>query len=273
MNIGSSLQINNFIYSRKEAYKHNKYLNSNKHYMFSQLFNKSYSAVSSSSSSNTNTVFNTNMIVGGDSRIAKNRLPIINGFLETSRHNTINFTKQNYYLVDIRHSINNENRCLDYSNSYNIIASKLTIGFANYNSNNTININLKCVLCIKQEYIYYVKLCMLTGSEIEFDCFYLLIEDGFLGPNDDSTSRQLKQCRSIYKSRIKPVVEEYGIPIQIVDNMDDELFVKVKVPPTKTIGEYTKWLDSIVDEWFQHEAKTISNKNIKVDVILDEIPF
>lgn len=148
----------------------------------------------------------------------------INIYLDYMRRNTIT------------NSLNTNCNLLSYNN---LIYSTYTIGKSIGSK-----IHFDCILCVKPEFIYYVKLCILTGAEIEYDCFYFIINKG-LGKIGYSDS----VINAIYKKNIMPLIKEYTIPVYEFDNINNEIYTKIKVPKFETIKEYNNWLDSIVEDF------------------------
>ncbi len=110
------------------------------------------------------------------------------------------------------------------------------------NSDN--NIEFKAILCVKQEYIRYFKLWLLTSKSIkdllEYDVFYILIDKSF--ENELNINKQLK---AVFNKSFGNLVKHYDVSVTFVDNLTKELLKTVTVPKFNTIKEYTTWLDKI----------------------------
>lgn len=98
----------------------------------------------------------------------------------------------------------------------------------------------KAVLCIKQEYIYYFKLWLLFGGELDFDIFYILTDSTFL-----TNEYLVGYLKNTYNKCFKNLNKNYGIPITIVPNLNAEILKCVEKPAFKTIKDYNNWLNDI----------------------------
>lgn len=119
-----------------------------------------------------------------------------------------------------------------------------------YNSNNDV-LNYYCLLCVKKEYVYYVKLCILLNKEIEFDCFYLLVNNTL----DFNKSTILKY---VYNYIIKEI-KKYDIPIIITD-IENAISKKLEIPSFNTIKDMNNWLSGIVTEYRDYAVKDLKIK-------------
>lgn len=114
------------------------------------------------------------------------------------------------------------------------------------------SISFKAVLCIKQEYVRYFKLWLLTKQTIEdlleFDIFYILVDKSF-----EIELNTKKQLKTVFNKTFGNLVKHYGIPVTFVDNLTKELLKTVSVPKFNTIKEYNNWLDEIKINTFKKE--------------------
>lgn len=108
--------------------------------------------------------------------------------------------------------------------------------------------HFKAVLCIKQEYIYYFKLWLLVGGELDFDIFYILTDENFLR-TEYTRGGYLKNT---YNKCFTTLNKNYSIPITIVPNLNAEILKCVEKPAFKTIRDYNSWLNDI-------KIKSLSN--------------
>ena len=84
------------------------------------------------------------------------------------------------------------------------------VGLGSYLNKSVRGLDAKILLCVKKEYLDYVRLCLFTNSIIEFDCFYYLIDKSVIELNRNDIGS------SIYRLVIK-YAKDYDIPCHIVD--------------------------------------------------------
>jgi hypothetical protein len=118
----------------------------------------------------------------------------------------------------------------------NIIYSTYTLG---------LNDKLLYCLCIKPEYIYYVKLCYLAEKEIEFDCFYLLVR------KDGNYSVNSIGARKLYNI-INKAIKHFGTDVIIVDSIEKEISKTVSLPKFNTMKDYNNWLTNIKNNFLNY---------------------
>jgi hypothetical protein len=112
--------------------------------------------------------------------------------------------------------------------------------------------------CIKPEYIYYIKLCILAKVEPEFDCFYILaIKDG--------KNRCLGNELITY-NKITKLIKDYSIPTIFVDSIEAEISKTLNIPKFNTIRDYNNWLVD-VKEGFLNSLMINNGKDNNTDAL------
>ncbi len=109
----------------------------------------------------------------------------------------------------------------------------------------SINNEFLFLLCIKPEYIYYVKLCILLNQEIEFDCFYILVKKG-----GESLLRSRSEIRMY--NIIKKAIKYYGCNLIYVDSIENEVNMSINLPKFNTMKDYNNWLDQNKKEFIDN---------------------
>ncbi len=104
----------------------------------------------------------------------------------------------------------------------------------------------KYVLCVKKEYVYYIKLCILTGQEIEFNCFYLLINNSYRPVNFYE--------KRLYKRTLQ-FCKDYDIEITHCD-LEYELKKTYTFPKITSIKELNDFFINIKKEYVTSKINT-----------------
>ena len=173
-------------------------------------------------------------------------------FLNNARNPYLNnYSKDSeYYLRNVLDNLCNYTslRKLNYRGFRTIIYSTYTLNIKD---------SYIFMLCIKQEYIYYVKLCLLTGNEIEFDCFYMLVRKN--GKDLVNTTIESRMYNTITNA-----IKHYGCKLIYVDSIEKEVLNQVYLPKFNTMKDYSNWLINIKDNFL---------KSFKTDPIHEELPF
>lgn len=110
------------------------------------------------------------------------------------------------------------------------------------------------LLCIKPEYIYYVKLCYLANQELEFDCFYVLAKTNV-------SQIQNVTYRKLY-SIVQKHIKDYGIETRYVNSIEEEIAINVDLPKFNTIKDYNNWLLEIKNDWKESTKKQSIKKSV-----------
>ena len=125
-------------------------------------------------------------------------------------------------------------------------------------------INVHCLLCVKPEYIYYVKLCILTKTPVEFDCFYLLVDKNeYTDTNSYDKSIFIKA--QLTASKIVREVSKYDIEV-IYTDMNKSIFRSITIPKTGTIAQYNNWLDDIKLKYKSKNITDINKESLLVEL-------
>lgn len=152
----------------------------------------------------------------------------LNDYRDTNINNSVSGTyKYKIQTLDI----------LGYSNlkTYNI-SSSYNISYCTYTLR--VNNNFVYCLCIKPEYIYYVKLCYLAQKEIEFNCFYILVRKNI---QELISFLPIKKLYNLINKNIK----NYNCEVHYVDSIEAELGKNISLPKFNTTKDYTNWLNNI----------------------------
>lgn len=171
----------------------------------------------------------------------------INSFLNTNIEKIYSKIPSNYTRYKYL-----DNCVFEIFGKYHCITNDTFLGNGAIYFNDSNSIKFKTVLCVKQEYIRYFKLWLLTNQTIEdlleFDIFYILIDKSF---EIELTTK--KQLKTVFNKTFGNLVKHYGIPVTFVDNLTKELLKTVNVPKFNTIKEYNNWLDEIKINTFKKE--------------------
>lgn len=168
----------------------------------------------------------------------------------------------NNRTIDVLESKSNIHRTSDIAKqlinwtnlkSYLYYNNKITFGTY------TLGINDKFLycLCIKPEYIHYVKLCYLTRQEVEFDCFYLLARtNGNLLINNIV-------IRKLYNI-INKSIKYFGTNVIFVDSIESEIGRTIALPKFNTMKDYNNWLITIKESFLINYKNNIPIEEPKV---------
>lgn len=178
----------------------------------------------------------------------------INIFLNKNRNIGINYWNRSKTLKSLVLNTDNlQYPLLRMSNNY---YSTYTLG--------DINTGFIYLLCVKQEYIYYIKLCALAKIQPEFDCFYILAVNG-----------GKERCTNTYSKRIYNVIiraiKDYRIPVTYVDSIEAEIAKELVLPKFNTIKDYNNWLNNIKEGFLNSCKKTNLQENKTFIDLLTEI--
>ena len=170
--------------------------------------------------------------------------------------NIVTLKKDKNYLYTFLHEKRTNSLCLNskmlsYKGIYNIISSYEKLLFYKFYNNTlvygtgTLGVDDKflILLCIKPEYIYYVKLCYLANKEIEFDCFYILYrKDAEIIIDSNNNNNFLKK---MLFNNINKLIKNYGVNVIKVDSIEVELNYNIILPKFTTMKDYHAWLNNI----------------------------
>lgn len=181
---------------------------------------------------------------------------------------TLKFYLEEKRSCNIYFSCRYNNYISAYYNSLTTLLYPLTQLIGIYFSTYTLGLNNSSysgflyLLCIKQEYIHYVKLCSLTGTDPEFDCFYILaIKDGY------------SKCTANFEKRmynsITKLIKAYSIPVYYVNSIEEEISKIVQLPKFNTIRDYNNWLVELKNK-FLNSCKE-ENKELDEVFIIEKV--
>lgn len=241
---------NNIKSNRKSNNLSNYYLDLDKHYPFFKLFDLSNNEnlKDFTRDSYINSLFNFNTHYYGKKEYNTKHLL---AFLDNKRSINIDYYSENISQFNLK-----LNSITSYTSLKRFVLYNTEILYSTYTLG--INNNFIFLLCIKQEYIYYVKLCILANKEIEFDCFYILVR------NNGKNLLTNNWDRRMY-TRIVTSIRNYGSNLIYVDSIENEINKQVKLSKFDTMKDYNLWLDNIKDG-FLNSFK--SNKTIE-----EPLPF
>ncbi len=158
-------------------------------------------------------------------------------FLNEKRDNNTYYYKYNFYHRDLINNIDTICYPLMSNNSMEYYTACYTLGLKDK--------GFIYLLCVKPEYIYYVKLCILAKVEPEFDCFYIIAK------NNSSSLCDSVLSIKIY-NKISKAIKNYKIPVIYVDSIEDEIRKNIDIPKFNTIKERNEWLESIKNKFIEN---------------------
>ena len=99
------------------------------------------------------------------------------------------------------------------------------------------------MMVVKNEYVKYVRQCLILNRPIHNDCLKLLVNEDL-----DVTRGQFNLIRPSYRKYIKKVFIEQGLTIETVTNFD-EVLTRIELPKASSINGYLSKLSEISSDF------------------------